>query len=76
MSSCQRIFSQQLQATSIKEAYLYKRDFLIARNTYQKAIKEAKRKHWNDFLEKEDPKSIFKAMAYTKEQRVERIPPI
>ena len=76
VSHCQRIFAQQLQATSIEESYLYKKDFLIARNSYQNAIKQAKRKHWNDFLEKEDPKSIFKAMVYTKEQQVERIPPI
>ncbi|KAK1913100.1 hypothetical protein P3342_005036 [Pyrenophora teres f. teres] len=52
------------------------RDFLRARNTYNKAIKDAKRKHWNEFLEKEDPQSIYKAMAYTKDNKVERIPPI
>ena len=76
VSHCQRIFVQQLQATSIEEAYLFKKDFLLARNTYQTAIKKAKREHWNNFLEKEDPQSIFKAMDYTKEKRVERIPPI
>ncbi|KAH7556799.1 hypothetical protein BM1_06233 [Bipolaris maydis] len=76
VSYCQRIFAQQLQATSIEEAYLYKRDFLLARITYQTAIKKAKREHWNNFLEKEDPQSIFKAMDYTKEKRVEKIPPI
>lgn len=43
-----------------KEAYL------VARNRYFLAIKNAKRDHWNQFLEKTDPKSIFKAMAYTK----------
>ncbi|KAH7563613.1 hypothetical protein BM1_00660 [Bipolaris maydis] len=53
-----------------------KRDFLLARTTYQTAIKRAKREHWSNFLEKEDPQSIFKAMDYTKEKRVERIPPI
>jgi len=56
--------------------YLEKKDFLIARNVYARAIKEAKKKHWNEFLEREDPKSIFKAMAYTKDLKVERIPPI
>ncbi|KAH7554709.1 hypothetical protein BM1_07370 [Bipolaris maydis] len=76
VSHCQRIFAQQLQATSIEEAYLFKRDFLLARTTYQTAIKRAKREHWSNFLEKEDPQSIFKAMDYTKEKRVERIPPI
>ena len=50
--------------------------YLIARNTYFYAIKKAKRDYWNQFLEKEDPQSIYKAMAYTKDRRVEKIPPI
>jgi ribonuclease HI len=50
--------------------------YLQSKNTYFQAIKRAKREHWNQFLEKEDPKSIFKAMSYTKDRRVERIPPI
>jgi ribonuclease HI len=50
--------------------------YLQARNSYFLAIKQAKRDHWNQFLEKEDPKSIFKAMAYTKDRQVERLPPI
>jgi len=50
--------------------------YLIARNTYFHAIKKAKRDHWNQFLEKEDSRSIFKAMAYTKDRRIEKIPPI
>jgi hypothetical protein len=40
--------------------------YLLARNSYFQAIKGAKRDHWNSFLEKTDPKSIFKAMSYTK----------
>ncbi|KAF1923416.1 uncharacterized protein M421DRAFT_324423 [Didymella exigua CBS 183.55] len=47
-------------------AYTWKRDYLIARNSYLQAVKIAKRDHWNQFLEREDPKSIFKAMAYTR----------
>jgi hypothetical protein len=43
-----------------------KRDYLLARNAFFQAIKAAKRNHWNSFLEKEDPKSIYKVMAYTK----------
>ena len=39
-------------------------------------IKQAKKDHWNQFLEKEDPKSIFKAMSYTKASRVDKIPNI
>jgi hypothetical protein len=50
--------------------------YLQAKNTYFLAIKRAKRDHWNQFLEKEDPKSIFKAMAYAPDNRVERTPPI
>ncbi|OCK96424.1 uncharacterized protein K441DRAFT_46349 [Cenococcum geophilum 1.58] len=47
-----------------------------ARNTYAAAIKRAKREHWNQFLEKEDPKIIFKAIKYTKNNRIRRIPNI
>jgi hypothetical protein len=50
--------------------------YLQARNSYFQAIKQAKRDYWNAFLEKEDSKSIFKAMLYTKNKRVELIPPI
>jgi ribonuclease HI len=71
-----RIYKERLDATSIQDAYIQKRDFLLARNKYSNAIKEAKKKHWNDFLEQEDPKSIYKAMAYTRDSKVERIPPI
>jgi hypothetical protein len=50
--------------------------YLKAKNTYFLAIKKAKRDHWNSFLEKEDPKSIFKAMSYTKDRQIEKIPAI
>jgi hypothetical protein len=50
--------------------------YLRAKNSYFLAIKNAKRDHWNQFLEKEDSKSIFKALSYTKDKRVERLPPI
>lgn len=49
-----------------------KQDFLKARNSYFQAIKQAKRDHWNRFLEREDPQSIFKALAYTKDRQFER----
>jgi hypothetical protein len=48
--------------------------YLQARNNYFQAIKQAKRDYWNAFLEKEDSKSIFKAMLYIKNKRVEPIP--
>lgn len=53
-----------------------KQHFLISRNDYFAAIKKAKRDHWNQFLEKNDPKSIFKAFSYTSDKKVEKIPQI
>lgn len=53
-----------------------KRRYIQEKNTYLLAVKQAKTTHWNAFLEKEDPQSIFKAMAYTKDSRNERIPQI
>jgi len=53
-----------------------KRSYLRAKNTYFVEIKRAKREHWNQFLEKEDPASIYKALAYTKDRLVEKTPPI
>ena len=44
----------------------WKQEYLDTRNSYYAAIKHAKINHWNQFLEKNDPKSIFKAMSYTK----------
>ncbi|PVH73133.1 hypothetical protein DL98DRAFT_608538 [Cadophora sp. DSE1049] len=43
------------------------------KNTYFLAIKRAKRDYWNQFLEKEDPKSIYKTIAYTFNKRLEDI---
>ena len=53
-----------------------KAEYLKAKNLYFLSIKRAKRDHWNQFLEKTDPQSIYKAMAYTRPRLVERIPPI
>jgi hypothetical protein len=53
-----------------------KQAYTTAKNTYFNAIKSAKTEHWNKFLEKEDPKSIFKAMAYTKDLLIQPIPSI
>ena len=52
--------------TEQDQSYIAKATYLKARNSYYQAIKKAKRDHWNSFLEKEDPKSIFRALAYTK----------
>ena len=70
MLKAQRALKKDYKSYSLVQAYLQ------ARNSYFQAIKQAKRDHWNNFLEKEDPKSIFKAMGYTKEYRIERTPPI
>ena len=53
-----------------------RRTYLDARNSYLAKVKEAKTDHWNEFLEKETPSSIYAAMAYTKAARIERTPQI
>ena len=50
--------------------------YIRARNSYFQAIKSTKRDHWNSFLEKNDPASIFKAFSYTSDKLVEKIPNI
>ena len=44
-----------------------------ARNCYFNEIKMAKSNCWNQFLEKAEGKEIFKAFAYTKQKRIERL---
>src|SRR5437588_8129751 len=39
--------------------------FNTVRNTFYNAIREAKSKNWNDFLQGEKGKEIFTAMRYT-----------
>ncbi|KAJ8063433.1 hypothetical protein OCU04_008652 [Sclerotinia nivalis] len=55
---------------------MFKKIYQSARNHYFQAIKTAKKNHWNEFLEKEDTQTIFKAMSYTKDLQTERIPNI
>ena len=57
-----------------ENCYPQKKQYLRDRNRYFLCIKAAKREHWNNFLEKEDLVSIFKAIAYTKDYKVERVP--
>ena len=59
-----------------KDDLLAKISYLEARNNYFSAIKVAKQGHWNKFLEKEDAKSIFKAMSYTKDRQKSSVPSI
>ena len=72
----QRCYVKEAARCSPADCFLWKRDFLNARNLYFQKIKAAKRDHWNQFLEKEDPQSIFKAMSYTRNTTSQRIPPI
>lgn len=53
-----------------------KQEYLKAKNSYFCKIKQAKKDHWNQFLEKEDCESIFKALSYTKDKKIEKIPPL
>jgi ribonuclease HI len=53
-----------------------KRQYMDKKNKYFNAIKEAKRTHWNNFLESEQPSTIFRAMNYTKDNYVKRLPTI
>jgi hypothetical protein len=76
LKSLRKDMMREQRKISSNSSYSSKLLYLQAKNTYFLAIKQAKRNHWNQFLEKEDPKSIFKAMSYTKDRRVERIPPI
>jgi hypothetical protein len=63
---------RQIQENDLSTIGIY----LEAKREYFQEVKHAKRKHWNQFLEKEDPKSIFKAMKYTKDSKVPTIPKI
>ncbi|KAI0997048.1 hypothetical protein K3495_g11137 [Podosphaera aphanis] len=58
------------------EDILKKEEYLDARNLYFQEIKTAKKHHWNNFLEQEDPRSIFKAFSYTKAKKTFKLPPI
>lgn len=53
-----------------------KTEDIQARNTYFEVLKRTKTAYWNQFLEMEDPKAIFKAMKYTKDGKTQRMPHI
>jgi len=50
--------------------------FNAVRNTFYNAIREAKSKNWNDFLQGAKGKEIFTAMRYTKPRRTDPTPEI
>lgn len=76
MNRKQRQFAKESKRCSPEDCLPWKTEYLNARNTYFTEIKSAKRDHWNTFLEKEDPRSIFKAMAYTQSTTSQRMPSI
>jgi ribonuclease HI len=76
MNRKQRQFAKESKRCSPEDCLPWKAEYLNARNTYFSKIKSAKRDHWNTFLEKEDPRSIFKAMAYTQSTTSQRMPSI
>lgn len=65
----------QISRKSVKNPY-FQQEYRNAKTRYFNAIKRAKIDHWNQFLEKEDPRSIFKAMSYTKDVLAQPIPGI
>lgn len=70
MAEAKRLLMRQIDNQELRHSYRE------ARNTYFSAIKKAKHEHWVTFLEKEDTTSIFKAMSYTREFQVRKIPDI
>ncbi|KAJ8063422.1 hypothetical protein OCU04_008642 [Sclerotinia nivalis] len=71
-----RLANEYENAKRYPEDDVFKKIYQSARNHYFQAIKTAKKNHWNEFLEKEDTQTIFKAMFYTKNLQTERIPNI
>src|SRR5437588_10571584 len=55
---------------------LARNQFNAVRNTFYNAIREAKSKNWNDFLQGAKGKEIFMAMRYTKLRTTDPIPDI
>ena len=55
---------------------LTRNQFNAVRNTFYKAIREAKTKNWNDFLRDAKGKEIFMMMRYTKPRRTDPTPDI
>lgn len=72
-----RLFLQQAyRETKRQQSSESYRTYKAAKNRYFQEIKQAKRDHWNQFLEGNSPKTVFKAMQYTKDLRRDQIPDI
>ena len=71
-----RAYKKEAAKENNTSLYQWKREYLRTKNRYLKAIRRAKQSHWEAFLQKDSPKEIFKALAYTKDNLSTRIPAI
>jgi ribonuclease HI len=76
LTSLRKTYTYYCRKAKESNYTLFKKELLIAKNNYFNSIKLDKIKHWNQFLEKEDSQSIFKAFAYTKDYNTQVIPSI
>jgi ribonuclease HI len=76
LTSLRKTYSYFCRKAKESNYILYKDKLLAAKNIYFNSVKIDKTKHWNQFLEKEDSQSIFKAFAYTKDYNTQVIPSI
>ena len=76
LSRAYRAYKKEAAKENNSSLYQWKREYLRTKNRYLKAIRRAKQSHWEAFLQKDSPKEIFKALAYTKDNLSTRIPAI
>ncbi|KAH7556198.1 hypothetical protein BM1_06724 [Bipolaris maydis] len=76
LSRAYRAYKKEAAKENNSSLYQWKREYLRTKNRYLKAIQRAKQSHWEAFLQKDSPKEIFKALAYTKDNLSTRIPAI
>ena len=76
LTSLRKKYSYFCRKAKESKYTLFKEEVTNARNIYFNSIKVEKTKHWNQFLEKEDSQSIFKAFSYTKDYSSQVIPSI
>ncbi|KAH7552688.1 hypothetical protein BM1_08639 [Bipolaris maydis] len=76
LSRAYRAYKKEAAKENNSSLYQWKREYLCTKNRYLKAIRQAKQSHWEAFLQKDSPKEIFKALAYTKDNLSSRIPMI
>ncbi|KAH7559026.1 hypothetical protein BM1_03963 [Bipolaris maydis] len=76
LSRAYRAYKKEAAKENNSSLYQWKQEYLRTKNRYLKAIQRAKQSHWEAFLQKDSPKEIFKALAYTKDNLSTRIPAI